>query len=62
MGDGHRTFTLVMTEAQRDLFAAAVEVALEHWDVLNHPLRSRVATLRRAMGQFDAAWEKGTKR
>lgn len=62
MGDGHRTFTLTMTEAQRDLFIAATEVAVEKWDVLHHPLRTRIATLKRAMEQFDAAWETGIKR
>lgn len=62
MGDGQRTFTLTITEAQRDLFVAATEVALEKWDVVNHPLRSRVHTLKRAMERFNDAWDSGVKR
>lgn len=62
MADGHRTITLTLTEAQRDVFHLAMDMALSEWEPSGHPLKSSRHTLTRAMEAFDKAWEVGIKR
>lgn len=61
MGDGRRTVTLTLTEAQYDTFVAAAHQAEEVWKTLGIARSRNRQTLLRAMDQFGEAWKSGKR-
>lgn len=62
MSDGHRTITLTLTEAQYDVFSAAMEQAREVWKPLGRIRSSDVQTLERAMSRLSESWKNGVRK
>jgi hypothetical protein len=54
MSNGHRTMTLVLTEAQHDVLQAALDTAWVQWDNKNR-IRDR-QTLLRTSSRLNIAW------
>lgn len=62
MGDGQRTITLTLTEAQYDVFMAAVEQVSDEWKALGRLRASDVSTLNRAMSRITESWQVGSRK
>lgn len=61
MGDGERTFTITLTEAQYDTFVAAMHEADQTWATLGILRSGNRQTLLRAMDRLGKAWLSGKK-
>lgn len=61
MSDGSRKMQLELTEAQFDVFCAAMEFTNEEWKKHDDRKRSDVFTLQRAMTRFCVAWGKAPR-
>jgi chitodextrinase len=61
MGDGKRTFTVTLTEAQYDVFVNATDTATEKWKPLGRVRSSDVSTLKRAMERLAKSWDAGIR-
>jgi hypothetical protein len=60
MGDGERTFTVTLTEAQHDVLQAAIEAAWVYWE--DKSRQQNRQTLLRASSKLQAAWNNGLRR
>jgi hypothetical protein len=61
MGDGNRTLTVTLTEAQYDTFVAAMHEADQIWKELGIARSSNRQTLLRGMGRLSKAWQSAKK-
>jgi hypothetical protein len=61
MCDGKRTISVTLTEAQFDVFKAAMEQATETWKPLGRTRSSDVHTLARAMERIAQSWDIGIR-
>lgn len=61
MGDGERTFTVTLTEAQYDAFVAAMHEADQAWSNMGILRAGNRQTLLRAMDKLGKAWTSGRK-
>lgn len=61
MGDGNRTLTVTLTEAQYDTFVAAMHEADQIWKELGIARSSNRQTLLRGMDRMGRAWNSAKK-
>ena len=61
MGDGNRTLTVTLTEAQYDTFVAAMHEADQIWKELGIARSSNRQTLLRGMSRLSRAWQSARK-
>jgi len=61
LSDGSRKLQLELTEAQFDVFLAAMEFAHDEWKKHDYRKRSDVHTLQRARSRLLTAWSKAPR-
>ena len=62
MSDGHKTLTLILTNAQYDVLKHAITLITKDWQENGTTRQKRdIHTIERAMQRINEAWDQGIK-